>query len=56
MPVFRDEECPRDPIRGWRIGICGYGNQGRAQALNLRDSGCDVVVIAAAKRPSAAQA
>ena len=25
-------------IRGQRVAIIGYGNQGRAQALNLRDS------------------
>ena len=31
-------------LRGKRIGIVGYGSQGRAHALNLRDSGCDVVV------------
>ena len=27
-----------------RIAILGYGSQGRAQALNLRDSGEDVIV------------
>lgn len=27
-----------------KIAVLGYGSQGRAQALNLRDSGCDVVV------------
>ena len=27
-----------------RIAILGYGSQGRAQALNLRDSGADVIV------------
>ena len=27
-----------------RLAVIGYGNQGRAQALNLVDSGCDVVV------------
>ena len=32
------------PLRNKRIGLVGYGNQGRAQALNLRDSGCDVIV------------
>jgi ketol-acid reductoisomerase len=32
------------PLAGKRVTILGYGNQGRAQALNLRDSGIDVVV------------
>lgn len=27
-----------------RVAILGFGNQGEAQALNLRDSGCDVIV------------
>ena len=31
-------------LTGKRIAVLGYGSQGRAQALNLRDSGCDVVV------------
>ncbi|HEY8009401.1 MAG TPA: ketol-acid reductoisomerase [Rudaea sp.] len=32
------------PLEGKRIAILGYGSQGRAHALNLRDSGLDVVV------------
>jgi ketol-acid reductoisomerase len=31
-------------IKGRRVAMLGYGNQGRPQALNLRDSGCQVVV------------
>lgn len=33
-----------DPLRGVGIAMIGYGNQGRAQALNLRDSGLQVRV------------
>ena len=33
-----------DPLRGERIAVLGFGAQGRAQALNLRDAGLDVVV------------
>ncbi len=33
-----------DALKGHRIGIIGFGNQGRAHALNLRDSGLDVHV------------
>jgi len=33
-----------EPIRTKRVAILGYGNQGRAQALNLRDSGVRVRV------------
>jgi ketol-acid reductoisomerase len=40
----RDDAAQLERVRGLRIAIVGYGNQGRAQALNLRDSGCDVRV------------
>jgi ketol-acid reductoisomerase len=33
-----------NPLHGQRIAIVGYGSQGRAHALNLRDSGLDVIV------------
>jgi len=42
--VVRDEEVSLAPLEGRRIAVLGYGSQGRAQALNLRDSGLDVVV------------
>jgi ketol-acid reductoisomerase len=44
MRVYRDEDCDLSVIRGKRVAILGYGNQGRAQALNLKDSGVDVAV------------
>jgi ketol-acid reductoisomerase len=53
MEILREEDCPPDPIRGWTIGVLGYGNQGRAQAWNLRDSGCAVIVGARPGGPSA---
>jgi len=39
-----------DALKGKRVAILGYGNQGRAQALNLRDSGVDLVI---GQRPGA---
>ncbi|THD00533.1 ketol-acid reductoisomerase, partial [Panacagrimonas perspica] len=33
-----------NPLASSRIAVLGYGSQGRAHALNLRDSGLDVVV------------
>jgi ketol-acid reductoisomerase len=56
LPILREGDCPQDPIRGWVLGVLGYGNQGRAQALNLRDSGHAVMVAARAGRASAAVA
>jgi len=45
MPrVYFDADIDPAPLRRCRIAVIGYGAQGRAQALNLRDSGCDVVV------------
>lgn len=44
MNVIRDASIPMTPLRDARIGVVGYGNQGRAQALNLRDSGLDVEI------------
>jgi ketol-acid reductoisomerase len=45
MRVYRDEDTDLSLIRARRVAIVGYGNQGRAQALNLRDSGVTAVTI-----------
>src|SRR5512139_1690567 len=42
--VYHDEDANVDDIQGETIAILGYGNQGSAQARNLRDSGLDVIV------------
>ena len=39
-----DKDVRLTPLRNKTIGVLGYGNQGRAQALNLRDSGCEVII------------
>lgn len=44
MRVYFDADADPALVLGRRIAIVGYGNQGRAQALNLRDSGAQVVV------------
>jgi ketol-acid reductoisomerase len=44
MELIKDTEIDSAPLAGKRVAILGYGNQGRAQALNLKDSGIDVVV------------
>ena len=43
-------------LEGSRIAVLGYGSQGRSHALNLRDSGLDVVVGLRAGGPTAAKA
>ncbi len=42
--IFHDADAPLEPLTGKRVAVIGYGNQGRSWALNLRDSGVDVVV------------
>jgi ketol-acid reductoisomerase len=44
MDALRDADIDPTPLARKRVAILGYGNQGRAQALNLKDSGIDVVV------------
>jgi ketol-acid reductoisomerase len=44
MQVYRDADADPALIRGRKVAILGYGNQGRAQALNLKDSGVAVTI------------
>ena len=44
MEMLRDPDIDIAALAGKRVAILGYGNQGRAQALNLKDSGIDIVV------------
>jgi ketol-acid reductoisomerase len=44
MDAIREADIDPTPLAGKRVAIIGFGNQGRAQALNLNDSGIDVVV------------
>lgn len=44
MEAFYDADASLEILQNKTIGIIGYGNQGRAQALNLRDSGLRVFV------------
>jgi ketol-acid reductoisomerase len=42
--LFYQEDCNREYLIGKKIAVIGYGSQGHAHALNLHDSGFDVVV------------
>ena len=44
MDPYYDPDASLEILRKKTLGIIGYGNQGRAQALNLRDSGLEVII------------
>jgi ketol-acid reductoisomerase len=44
MRLYSHKDVDKRALKGARIAILGYGSQGRAHALNLKDSGFDVVV------------
>ncbi|WP_425099104.1 ketol-acid reductoisomerase [Tropicibacter sp. S64] len=46
MRVYYDRDCDVNLIKDKKVAILGYGSQGHAHALNLRDSGAKNVVIA----------
>lgn len=57
MAIRTEKDCDLSIIQARKVAILGYGNQGRAQALNLRDSGVrNVVVGSRGETPSAHQA
>ena len=45
--IYYDSDCNLKLLEGKVVGIMGYGSQGHAQAQNLRDSGCQVIVAEA---------
>ena len=49
--IYYDGDADLGLLKGKRIAILGYGSQGHAQAQNLRDGGCDVIV---GQRPGSA--
>ena len=53
MTILRDADISLAPLQARRVAIIGYGNQGRAQARNLADSG---IVVTVGLRPGSASA
>jgi len=44
LNIYYDRDCDLDIIKSKKVAIIGFGSQGHAHALNLRDSGVDVIV------------
>ncbi len=42
--MYYDQDADLDLLKDKKIAVVGFGSQGHAHALNLRDSGCDVIV------------
>lgn len=42
--VYYEQDCNLDYLKGKKVAVIGYGSQGHAHALNLHESGVDVVV------------
>ena len=42
--IYYQQDCNLGKLNGKTVAIIGYGSQGHAHALNLKDSGVDVIV------------
>ena len=42
--IYYQEDCNLSMLEGKTIAIIGYGSQGHAHALNLKESGCTVII------------
>ena len=44
LKIYLDKDINKDLIKTKKIAVIGFGSQGYGQSLNLKDSGCDVVL------------
>ena len=56
LNIYYDKDCDLSIIKNKKVTIVGYGSQGHAHALNLKDSGVDVTVALRPGSSSAAKA
>ena len=50
MRVYYDRDADLNLIKGKKVAVIGYGSQGHAHVLNLRDSGVGDVAVGLARR------
>ena len=55
MRVYYDRDADLNLIKGKKVAIIGFGSQGHAHALNMRDSGVKDVAIALRKSSRSAK-
>ncbi len=44
LKMVYEQDAPLEPLKGKTVAVIGFGSQGHAHSLNLRDSGVKVVV------------
>ena len=54
MKMFYEKDADVDLIKNKKVAIFGYGSQGHAHALNLKDSGVKEIVVALRESSSSA--
>ena len=52
MKVYYDKDCDKNLIKNKKVSIIGFGSQGHAHAMNLKDSGVKNIVIGLKKKSS----
>ena len=52
MKVYYDKDCDKSLIKDKKVSIIGFGSQGHAHAMNLKDSGVKNIVIGLKKSSS----
>ena len=50
--VYHDKDADLSVLKGKTMAVIGFGSQGHAHALNLKESGCDVTIGLYAKSKS----
>ncbi|MEO1135563.1 MAG: ketol-acid reductoisomerase [Pseudomonadota bacterium] len=56
MRVYTEDDATPEAVKSAPVAVIGYGSQGRAHALNLKNSGCDVIVGVRPDGPGAKRA
>src|ERR671927_307758 len=56
VTIYYDQDADLNLLKGKKVAVIGYGSQGHAHSLNLKDNGVDVVVGLYRGSPSAERA